>query len=307
MSWFSWFFRHKPRPRPPQPMITRQARTITHNSVSRYYEVDVHSSPVQSLGVGIPIIVCCHGGGSNPAAVRNESRFDELQAQNGEFIMVYPRGTTNAFGSGYYWNDGRNFHDGTPQTADDVGFIKTILAQVASDFGGDLRHAYICGYSNGAQMTHRCMHQAQDVFAAGGTISGHRYPDAFFGALPRPFPHIQFNGTSDLYGKYNGGFAIIDPVFEPYNFPAAPDTRDAWALANGTVATAKITTINQAIEQRYDPGAAGAGYTFWALLNAGHNWPGGNTENVPSLGSTNTDIWGAQEMWRFFKQYSLPA
>ncbi|MFO0898992.1 MAG: PHB depolymerase family esterase [Pirellulales bacterium] len=307
MNWFLNYLRRRLWPQPAPPMITRQARTITHNSVSRYYEVDVPAKPVNVFGGGSPVIVCCHGGGSNPAAVRNESRFDELQALNGEFIMVYPRGTTNSFGSGYYWNDGRNFKDGSAQTADDVGFIETIVAQVASDFNGDLLHTYIAGYSNGAQMTHRLMHQASDTFAAGGTISGHRYPDAFFGDLPRPFPHIQFNGTSDLYGKYNGGTAIFDPVFETYTFPSAPNTRDAWALANGTVATAKITTINEAIEQQYDPGESGAGYTFWVLLNAGHNWPGGNTEDVPSLGSTNTDIWAAQEMWRFFKRYSLPA
>jgi len=287
-------------------VIQRQARTITHNSLSRYFELDVSSKSIEAFGNGLALIVCLHGGGSNPAAVRNQSRFYDLIEENGEFIVAYPRGTTNAFGSGYYWNDGRNFDDGSPQTADDVGFILAMIAAIAADFDVDADHTYICGYSNGAQMVHRLMHESADVFAAAGTISGHRLPDAFHGDVPRAFPHIQFSGTSDNFGKYNGGTAIFDPVFETYVFPSVPDTRDAWATANGCQTPARITVINDATEHRYLPGAAGAGYTLWVLDGAGHNWPGGNTEDLPVLGATNTDIWAAQEMWRFFRQYALP-
>lgn len=293
-------------------MITRQARTMTHASVSRYYELDISSKSVETFGNGIPLIVCLHGGGAQPSAVRFESRFDDLMEENGEFMVAYPRGTTNAFGSNYYWNDGRFFDDGSSPTADDVGFINAVVDHVAADYDVDLSHVYLCGYSNGGYMTVRMMQQSNAKFAAFSPLCGHRLPTynqaVSLGPPNRPCPMIQFSGVDDLYVKFLGGLPLIDPVHITPSLPSVATTRTAWQTQNDVPTTTTYTQqLGDALYQQYgdrgDPGE----YAIWITDNAGHNWPGGNIEDIPSLGSQNTDIWAAKEMWRFFKAHTLPA
>lgn len=293
-------------------MITRQARTFTHNSVTRYYELDIHSKSVETFGNGIPLILCLHGGGSQPSDVRFESRFDELQSENGEFMVAYPRGTTNSFGSGYYWNDGRKFDDGSSPTANDVGFIDAVVDHVAASYDVDLDHVYCCGYSNGAYMTVRMMQQSNDKYGAFGVLCGHRSP-TYTGALAlgppdRACPFVQFSGVDDLFVKFLGGAPIADPIHQTPNLVSVATARSAWATFNGVSTTpTKVTTISADVLMQ-QMGAFGAAneINVFVVDNAGHNWPGGNIEDLPSLGQQNQDIWAAKEMWRFFKRHAKP-
>lgn len=293
-------------------MITRLARVITHASVSRYYELDVHSRSVQTFGDGLPLILCLHGGGSTPDAVRWESRFDDLQRENGEFLAAYPRGTTNAFGAGYYWNDGRFFDDGSTPDADDVGFLNAVVDDVAAQFDVDLNHVYICGYSNGAYMTVRMMQESNDKFGAFGVLCGHRSPTynqaVSLGPPDRACPFVQFSGVDDLFVKFLGGAPIIDPIHTTPNLVSVATARSAWATHNGVSTTPTRQTWTGADVLLQQMGAVGAANEFnvWIVDNAGHNWPGGNIEDVPSLGAQNQDIWAAKEMWRFFRRHSKP-
>lgn len=293
-------------------MIQRQARTITHNSINRYYELDVSSKSIETFGNGIPLIVCLHGGGAQPSAVRFESRFDELMEENGEFMVAYPRGTTNAFASNYFWNDGRRFDDNSIPTADDVGFINAVVDQIAGEFDVDLDHVYLCGYSNGGYMTARMMQSSNAKFAAFSMMCGHRSPTytthQTYGPPSRACPIIQFSGTEDLFVKYDGGFPVADPVYATPSVVAVTTEVAAWLTHNGVSATAAETkVIGAATLQRYGTKGAAGQFNLWTLEGAGHNWPGGNIEDIPALGEQNTDIWAAQEMWRFFRQFTLPA
>lgn len=294
-------------------MITRQARTFTHNSVTRYYELDISSKSIETFGNGLPLIVCLHGGAAGPADVRFESRFDDLQEENGEFIIAYPRGTTNAFGANYYWNDGRFFDDGSSPTAQDVGFINAVVDHVAASYDVDLDHVYLCGYSNGAYMTVRMMQESNDKFAAFGVLCGHRLPTynqaVSLGPPDRTCPFTQFSGVDDLFVKFLGGAPLVDPIHITPNLPSVATTRSTWATQYGVSTTPTKQTWYSAdvlLQQMGTPGAANE-FNVWIVDNAGHNWPGGNIEDVPSLGEQNQDIWAAKEMWRFFKRHSLPA
>lgn len=287
-------------------MIVSQGHNITVDGNVRYYELDTPSNLFQSLGSGYPLVVILHGSAAGPADVRWESRFNELQALNGEFIAAYPRGWPAPTGLPYTWADGRNYASGAAPTINDVNFIDAMITEIQGLHTIDADHIYVCGYSNGAYMTTRLMQQLRTRFAAFGVLCGHRRPTDFLSAPPSPCPIIQFSGVQDLFVKYLGGTPIVPGAYQTPALPSVAVTRAAWTAFNGISSTPTFShRFGDALLQQYAPDGDPGQYNLWSVDNAGHNWPGGNLEpGIPSLGSQNQDIWAAQEMWRFFKLHS---
>src|SRR3984957_19425132 len=88
---------------------------LDHDGRPRQYRV--HVPPV--LPVGSPVLIQLHGGGGNGRGLDHLTRFHPLADQE-RFAVVSP----SAFAR--HWNDGR-----FPDTADDVGFLATLIDCVA--------------------------------------------------------------------------------------------------------------------------------------------------------------------------------
>src|SRR5262245_39908160 len=69
---------------PPSPVglnAGNYGRSFIHDGLERSYEIHVPSRAVPPTGY--PIVLVFHGGGSYSAAVRYESRFDEVSDRHG--------------------------------------------------------------------------------------------------------------------------------------------------------------------------------------------------------------------------------
>jgi polyhydroxybutyrate depolymerase len=161
-------------------------REIHYAGLTRFYEMHVPSAKAPKEGY--PLVLVFHGGGSYPAAVRYESRMDEVSDQGG-FIAVYPAGTNRLrFPKDRLltWNDGRAYSDGRANEIDDVGYVSALIDDLGRFVPIDPLRVYAAGYSNGAQFVNRLIKQFPEPIAAIAVIAGQRGPDEFFLGSKRP-------------------------------------------------------------------------------------------------------------------------
>ncbi len=170
--------------------------TVEHDGETRIYDLFV---PANSSGA-LPLIVDMHGFGFNRNEQRDFSGFDVVAASEG-LLVAYPQGIGNA------WNDGA-----LASTADDVGFIKALVDDVAARATVDASRVYATGWSNGGSMTYRLACEATDTFAAfvsvASTVEAGTTPADSCGAS-RAFPILSFRGDTDQFNPIQGGFDIL--------------------------------------------------------------------------------------------------
>ena len=113
------------------------AHTIDVNGVTRTYLLYV---PPGQSGKHLPAFILMHGSGSTNVQQEAYSNFDAF-AQTHGLVVMYPQGIDK------HWNDGRVI--GHESTADDIAFMKAMLAQVTAQGLIDPKRVYAAGISNG--------------------------------------------------------------------------------------------------------------------------------------------------------------
>lgn len=111
------------------------SRTIDVGGVSRTYLLFV---PPGQNGKALPAFIMMHGSGSTAAQQENYSNFDAFTQAHG-LVVMYPQGIEK------HWNDGRVV--GHESMADDIGFMKAMLAEVIAQGLIDPKRVYAAGIS----------------------------------------------------------------------------------------------------------------------------------------------------------------
>src|SRR5271167_1795814 len=168
------------------------AHTIDVNGVSRSYLLYV---PPGNSGKRLPAFIMMHGSGSTDLQQERYTNFDAFADAHG-LVVMYPQGIDK------HWNDGRVI--GHESMADDIGFMKAMLAQVIADGLIDPKRVYAAGISNGGFMAQHMACMMPDALAGIAVVAASQPVDA---ACPsaRPMPVIFFQGTADKLVPYNGG------------------------------------------------------------------------------------------------------
>src|SRR6185295_11490228 len=121
--------------------------------------------------------------------------FSQLADEQG-FIAVYPDGFRRR------WNDGRS----SGPSQDDVGFIRSLLDSLKTEFAIDPRRIYATGISNGAMLSYRLACDLPGVFAAIAPVAGALPANLPERCLPAtPVSVAAFQGTADPSLPYDGG------------------------------------------------------------------------------------------------------
>lgn len=245
-----------------------------------------------------PLILNLHGLGSDAEEQENYGDFRPI-ADTAGFLVVHPNGTTV---NGYtYWNVGLN-----PFGANDVTFLSALIDTLSARYRVDAQRVFSAGMSNGGFMSYYLASYLSQKIAAIASVTGSISTASYPPPVPtHPMPVLQMHGTADATVPYGGGPTVFPgvssvPIDTLVNF---------WITFNGANASPQTTAIPDinaadgctATRFVYTGGASGSTVEFFKITGGGHTWPG----SPFPFGITNQDFSASQEIWRFFRQYSL--
>jgi polyhydroxybutyrate depolymerase len=154
----------------------------------------------------VPLVLVLHGAGQQGAIFEADTGFSTIADAEG-FVAVYPDARPGAGGKPFWNINGRDVG-----AADDVGFLRDVLATVAAQACTDPARVFATGMSNGGSMTARIGCELADRLAAIAPISGG------YGSQPactpsHPVSVLEVHGTLDgvvpYAGKAGGSGAVM--------------------------------------------------------------------------------------------------
>ena len=272
--------------------------TIRHDGLDRRYRVHVPTS--YRPGRPMPMLVALHGGGGDMDWQADDARYGLIGASERHgFIAVFPNGTSPfAGGRLATWTAGRCCGHARDRGVDDVGFIRAVVANVASQLDVDRDRIYATGMSNGGLMAYRLACEAADIFRAIAPVAGtdntqQCTPSRAVAVLhihARDDDHVLFDG-----GAGAGAFRNRDAVTE---FTSVPTTIASWVERDACRTPARrVLEVPGAYCEVHDGCREGARVQLCVTARGGHSWPGGRKDRGAP---PSTAIDANETMWAFF-------
>ncbi len=295
--------------------------TIQHGGITRYFDYYV---PANLPSEPVPLVIVLHGGtGDNKYTEGLDSpgaAWMDL-ADIAKFIVIYPNGTDPSSGvsgpsGSFNWNDCRSDAGNATTSADDVGFISTLIDLAAAYYNINLNRVYVTGLSNGGLMSYRLAFQLSHRIAAiaVGVANLPINNESSCIAPANPIPVLIMNGTADnSLMPYNGGQIANDNGL----VMSAEATRDYWRNFLGTGATPAITNFpdfdtgdnSTVTRELYSNGVQGTEVSFHKVIGGGHELPSVDYRIglifQLIVGKQNHDIEFVVEAWNFFERHQL--
>lgn len=285
---------------------------ITINHGGRERSAIVHVPPRAAQKRGLALVLNFHGGGGHGANQQEFSLMDRL-ADRETFFAIYPNGTGRFATRLLTWNAGTCCGYAAINNIDDVGFIRALIGKLAGMMPIDRRRVYATGLSNGAMMAHRLAAEAGDLIAAIAPVAGGMVLPKIQSTRAVPVMHI--HSVDDPRALYGGGLGPPFPFTKSRVFhPNIDQMILRWVKHDGCAAEATVAErradrdgrAHSATRYVYSRCRDGAEVVLWKLTGAGHVWPGGKPKYLERVLGPSTDIIDAnQEMWNFFKRFSV--
>jgi polyhydroxybutyrate depolymerase len=268
--------------------------TLEHDGIARAYRVHVPAKydPARPA----PLLVAMHGGGGNMDLQADDRYYGLVAKSESEgAVVVFPNGTSR-FDSGKLatWNAGDCCAGAVRRGADDVGFIRTVVAQVESRWSIDRRRVYATGMSNGAMMAYRLACEAADIFTAIAPVAG---ADVTRDCRPsRPVAVLHIHAKDDPRVLFDGGKG---QAAGGVSHTSVPSTIAQWVAHDRcTAATQRVLDQPGAWCELHAGCDGGAQVELCVTETGGHSWPGGAK---PRGGPAASQAISANDMmWDFF-------
>jgi polyhydroxybutyrate depolymerase len=274
-----------------------QKREIKVDGTKREYLLYAPRSAAQNKP--LPLLLVFHGGGGHDYNMPRFTGFDEIAESHG-FVVAYPESSNG------HWSDGRNL-----SPADDVGFIRALIAELKRSYPIDPARIYATGISNGGFFSQRLACDLSDQIAAVASVAA-TMPEPLVPAChpARPVSVMFMQGTADPLVHIEGGavakingrnISLADAVRFWIDHDQTSKTPDAFDLphhdSNGT-------SVHRDI---YGGGKQGTELVVYTIKDGGHTWPGGE-QYMPVLlvGKVSHDLNASEVIWEFFSRHSRP-
>ena len=262
----------------------QNVRRLNHNGVTREYIIYIPDSYDGSSHV--PVMFNFHGYAGKASWFMTEADMRNL-SESENFILIYPQGTRDAEGNPFsaHWNAGLDTPDNKSE-ADDLGFIETLINEIAVDYNIDKERIYACGYSNGGMFAYALAAYKSELIAAVGSVSGTMLTETINNASPsHPTPIIHIHGTSDEVLQYSGGegFGSVESIL------------NYWINFNNTNTTAIADTSDNIEYYSYSEGDDGTAVEHYKIIEGGHVW-----FDINYKGSNTNQL-----IWDFVSKYDI--
>lgn len=265
--------------------------SINHNGLNRTFVFYTPNSWDQSQQ--LPLLILLHGLTQTGPGVMSITGFNDIAEQN-NFIVCYPDGINNA------WNANMNV---SVSSADDKGFIETLVHYFQDNYNTNPLKQYLCGFSNGGFMSHKMACESSECFAAIATVSGNMSDTTYANCNPQFSPAVlHIHGTADAIVLYNGGAATgvsVDQTMQKWETFLSCDQNPT------TVQMPNINLLDLSSPERISYSNCSSPLELIKITGAGHQWPGISTL-VGGAGTINMDFYSPQVIWDFLSGKSCP-
>ena len=250
--------------------------TITHDGIPRSWYTYVPAS-IAAAQAAVPLVIDLHGVYDCASAQLTYTGW-LVKAEEFGLIVAWPQAEDepigeNGFTAGARWNAGTcdeclcencvykgqgnfccrvdaNATDVPNNNADDVGFLREVVAQVAAAHPVDTTRVYVTGHSSGCLMAQRVLAQASDLVAAVACFSGALALANDLGVFPltelsseyTPRPLMVIHGNADSTIPYAPVPAADFPG--PYFTLGAEGNLALWGGYNGCPGDSATETPN---------------------------------------------------------------
>lgn len=275
----------------------------------------VYAPPTYDPAQPAPVVVLLHGRPGNSGGMASMTGMNAV-AENHNFIVVYPDGIDNEWNAQFDLSAGDISLTGRRSTLpqDDVGFLQTMMDDLAVDFNIDRSRLYLGGFSNGGFMSYRMACSAGETFAAFAPVSGNLYTElSRHCARSAPTPILIMHGTADPSVPYEGVLVANREMGDPIRISyGIQETVAAFARRNGCSLSGESTTYAERGESpgthvvRFIPRdcSSGADVVLYIVSGGGHTWPG-HPRPQAELGAVNMDMDAGEILWDFFSRHTL--
>ena len=222
----------------------------------------------------LPLVLDLHGSGGTSASQARNSGLETLSTSE-PFIVA----TLEAEGG--RWNvpvqDNR---------ADDVAYVRDVIAHVAARVCTDETRVYVTGFSGGGRMTSLLGCQLGAQIAAIAPVSGLRLPGP---CNSRSVAVMTFHGLADPQNPYDGHAAGRGAEW----LESVPDALAGWARHNSCKGDVILDDPPGPLStMRYDGCSDGTEVRMIRIDGLGHTW-------------TKVEVDTTGVMWQFFKSHRL--
>lgn len=301
-----------------------EAYVFTVPSGGRTRSYRLHVPPAATGGKALPLILNLHGATQNALLQEVQSGMDASSDRHG-YLVAYPDGTRIATtltpdpvakDAQYGFNAGYCCGLPVDRKIDDVGFLESVIANVAARTPVDLHRVYVTGMSNGGMMAYAMAAEASDHVAAIASVSGQVELPAIHPG--RAVPTLEFHSVDDPIAHWTG-----EKNADPRLRFSVMSGINQWVKADGCEPTARVHTAIRGVAASagetatlvtYRGCRAGTEVALWRFTGSGHVWPGApfntgprNTWILDGVGRGITLVDANEEMWKFFQRYRLPS
>ncbi|WP_378741983.1 alpha/beta hydrolase family esterase [Nocardia brasiliensis] len=250
-----------------------QDRTLHLEFGGKQRSYVVHTPPSYADSTSLPLVVAMHSFPGDAAQIATTTGLN-AKADKENFLVVYPEGYSSAYNALVCCG-----------TEDDVGFIRTVIAEMTAQWKADPRRVYATGMSNGGDMSYKLAVELPGTFAAIAPVSG-----GFIGAKAAdesykpstPVSVITFLGGKDRYiSQFETGIT-------------------QWQRRLACTPTGAPASLAQGITLTKAMCGDGSEVHVYRLPEMGHGWAGAEQGvlSEPNAGVDATDL-----LWEFFQTH----
>lgn len=250
-------------------------KSIQVQGVARKYRV--HLPKTYDSSKKYPIIIGFHDSTGSPRFFELNTGLSTLANQK-NFIMVYPYGSSSKRFSTRTWNADFCCGYAKDQKINEVLFVSTLIDELAKDYSVDTAKIFLLGYSNGAMLVNKLGIELADRLAGVAIVSGavwstNTETEESIYLTPRQsgVPAILFHGKNDASVPFDGG-----GVAPEFNFAPVYDSVNYWLDSNKcSVHPNQIVKKAGYTLEEYSTCETGSKVFFYTLEQGKHSWPGG--------------------------------
>ena len=237
----------------------------------------------------LPVVFILHGLGDNATNMAGVGTNNI--ADTARFIAIYPQGTVNGFGS-TGWSNGTLL----ATTSDDIGLMNALMNNMIVNYNADPTRIYVTGFSMGGIMSYHLACALNHRIAAIASMSGTMSTDDIANCVPTyKTPVMHLHGTADGTVPYDSGALP--------SLSLVPETMDFWigqhSCSTVTDSTQIPNTASDGITTDrfiWTGCTPNEGLELWRMNGADHVY----------MSQPSSDFTEANEIWKFFTQWSHP-